>query len=189
MADRGLGSSTDFVHGASASLLRAQGPEARANLLREDLGLFPRGEVATLVDLVVVDELGIRLLRPAPRERIELVRENAHGNRDSYSPDAEEPFLVLPVEAARRNGGVRQPGERDVVEDVVSREAGTLTCEDARDQPVAALVVVEEIGRQPDRRIRQAVHGLRAQPKLEPIADPLLVDELQALESDLLIGR
>src|SRR5499425_3646534 len=90
-----------FVHGASASSLRAQGPEARANLFREDLGLFPGREMAALVDLVVMDELGIRLLRPTARQRIELVRENAHGNRDRHPPDAEEPLPVLPVEAAR----------------------------------------------------------------------------------------
>src|SRR5437867_7366212 len=40
--------------------LATQRPEARANLFREELGLFPRRKVATPVDLVVVDELGIR---------------------------------------------------------------------------------------------------------------------------------
>src|SRR5215813_10959806 len=77
----------------SANSLLAQGPEARANLFREDLGLFPGCEVATLVDLVVVDELGICLLRPTPRERIELVREDTHGNRDSHPLTPKNPFL------------------------------------------------------------------------------------------------
>ena len=41
-------------------LLRsAQGPEGRSELGCEQLGLFPGGEVAAAVDLVVVDELGI----------------------------------------------------------------------------------------------------------------------------------
>ena len=31
---------------------------------------------------VVVNELRIRLFRPAPETRIEFVREDAHGNRD-----------------------------------------------------------------------------------------------------------
>ncbi len=34
-----------------------------------------------------------------------------------------------------------------------------LSRKDTRDQPVAALVVVEEKGRQADRRIRQRIHG------------------------------
>ncbi len=40
---------------------------------------------------------------------------------------------------------------RDVVEDVVAREALGLSVEDARDELVAARVVIEEIGRQADR--------------------------------------
>jgi len=34
-----------------------------------------------------------------------------------------------------------------------------LSRKDTRDQPVTALVVVEEKGRQADRRIRQRIHG------------------------------
>ena len=40
---------------------------------------------------------------------------------------------------------------RDVVEDVVAREALGLSVEDARDELIAARVVVEELGRQADR--------------------------------------
>src|SRR5215470_10985764 len=103
-------------------LLYAQRLEASSNLLREDLWLFPGRKVATLIDLVVVDELGECPLRPTTRGRIELVRKDAHGDRDGDALDAEIRKLVLPVEAGRRKSRVRQPGERDVVEDVVSRE-------------------------------------------------------------------
>src|SRR3982074_574016 len=39
--------------------------ERRAHLLAEELGLLPRGEVATLVDLVEVDDVRVRRLDPA----------------------------------------------------------------------------------------------------------------------------
>jgi hypothetical protein len=57
--------------------------------------------VTALVELVVVDELGIRPLRPAPRRWIELVGEDAHGNRDGDAFGIEIPFApVLPIETA-----------------------------------------------------------------------------------------
>ena len=44
----------------------------------------------------------------------------------------------FPIEASRRDPRVRQPVERDVVEDVVSRQALLLAVEDARDELIAA---------------------------------------------------
>ena len=76
----------------------AQRPEPRANFFGEELRLLPGGEVAALVELVVVDQFGIRPLRPAPRGWIELVREDAHGNRDGDALGVEEAQLVLPIE-------------------------------------------------------------------------------------------
>ena len=71
-----------------------------------------------------MNEFGIRLLRPAPRSRIEFVREDAHGNRDGDTFGIEIPFApILPIETGARKRSVRQPGDRDVVEDVVAREA------------------------------------------------------------------
>ena len=52
----------------------AKRPEARADLFREQLRLLPGRKVPALVDLVVVDEIGIGLLRPTLRHLIELVR-------------------------------------------------------------------------------------------------------------------
>ena len=66
---------------------------------------------------------------------------------------------------------VRQPRDRDVVEDVVSREAFGLSVKDARDERVAARVVIEEIRRQADRRIRDSVQRLRTEPHLVPVGE------------------
>src|SRR4030095_8589004 len=124
-------------------------PETRSHVLRQELWLFPRREMSAFVVLVVVNELGIRPLRPAPRGWIEFVREDAHGNRDGDALDIEKPEFApkLPIETGARERRVGQPGDRDVVEDVIAREAGGFSCKDACDQIVAARVVIEEIRR------------------------------------------
>src|SRR4029079_6334039 len=97
--------------------------ERRPKIGHEDLRLLPGRKVAAFVGLVVVDELRIGLLRPAPRSLIELLRKGAHGRRDGDVLRGEERELALPVQAGRRDRRVRQPVERDVVEDVVARQA------------------------------------------------------------------
>jgi hypothetical protein len=53
-----------------------------------------------------------------------VVRKDAHGHWHSDAFDTEERRPpVLPVETAARNPRVRQPRDRDVVENVVAREA------------------------------------------------------------------
>ena len=155
----------------------------------EELRLLPGREVTALVELVVVDELGIRLLRPAPRGLIELVGKGAHGDRDGDALRREEGELALPVEARRRDRRVRQPVERDVVEDVVARQALGLPVEDARDERVAARVVVEHPGGQADRRIRDRVQRLRAVRHLAGVAQAVLVEEVELVVRVLLVGR
>jgi hypothetical protein len=86
--------------------------------------------VAAFVELVVMNELGIRPLRPTARAQIDLVR-NAYGNRDGNAFDTEEREFVFPVEAGSGNRRVRQPGDRDVVEDIVPGEAGSFSGKDA----------------------------------------------------------
>ncbi len=117
----------------------AKGAEARPNLFCEKLRLFPRREVAAFVELVVMDELGIRPLCPTPRGCIDLVWKNAYGYGDGDVFRGEKGKLAFPIQTSRRDRRVRQPVERDVVEDVVSRKALSLTVEDARDERVAAL--------------------------------------------------
>src|SRR5207249_6703971 len=67
------------------------------------------------------------LLRPTPRRLGEFIREGAHGHRKLHALRAKEAELVaqvvLPVETGRGNPGVRQPEQRDVVEDVVARRS------------------------------------------------------------------
>ena len=81
-----------------------------------------------------MDELGIRLLSPALRRLVDLVGESAHGDRDLDAPHVEEAagrkiMPGVPVEARRGDRGVRQPVERDVVEDVVPRQPFRLAVE------------------------------------------------------------
>jgi len=98
-----------------------------------------------------MDQFGIRLLSPAPRSGIEFVREDAHGNRDGDAFSIEIPKFapILPIETGARKRRIRQPGDRDVVEDVVARQAFGSSRKDACDQLVAARVVIKEIGRKP----------------------------------------
>src|SRR5262249_53244877 len=99
----------------------AQRLERRPHLGGKEVGLFPGGEVADPVDLVIADEVvGISALRPAPWGLIDLVAEDVGGKRDRDGFGLEEGRLVFPVQPGRGNPGVRQPVHRDVVEDVIS---------------------------------------------------------------------
>src|SRR5437667_7350755 len=110
----------------------AQRFEPCAQLANEEFWLFPSRKVPAFGDLVVMDEFGIRPLCPASRGWIEFVREDAHGNRDGDAFRIEIPFApILPVETGARKRRVRQPGDCDVVEDVVAREALGLSLKDA----------------------------------------------------------
>src|SRR6266516_3614586 len=83
------------------------------------------------------------LSRASPRGDIDLVGKDAHRNRDGDIFGIEKGQLVFPIKPCRRNRRARQPVERDIVEDVVSREALALSVEDARDELVTANVVVK----------------------------------------------
>ena len=97
-----------------------------------------------------MNEIGIRPLCPAPRGGIEFVREDAYGNRngDAFCIEIPEFAPILPIETGAGKRRVRQPGDGDVVEDVVAGEAFGFSLKDACDQLVAARVVIEEISRQ-----------------------------------------
>ena len=99
----------------------AERPEARADLGREQFGLFPRGEVAAPVDLVEVGEGGVGLLDPAVRGPEDLAGEDGEADRDrdlrrSLSGRAGCGLPVLPVLPGGRGPGAGQPVQRDVVE-------------------------------------------------------------------------
>src|SRR5215208_494203 len=118
----------------------AQCPESRSDIFNEQLRLFPGREVSAFIVLVVIDQFGISLLCPAPRRWIEFIRKDAHGNRDRDDAfDSEERGqLVLPIQTRAGNRGVGQPRDRDIVEDIVAREALGLAIKDARDHLIAA---------------------------------------------------
>src|SRR5271169_1412948 len=75
--------------------------ESRAKLGGKELRLFPGGEVTALCDSIVIDQLGIRPLRPVPWGLIELVREDAYANRNGDALGTEKGELILPIEASR----------------------------------------------------------------------------------------
>ena len=93
--------STSATRAQRPSLTMAQRSEARAHFLGEELRLLPGGEVSALGKRVVVDQFGIRPLRPTLRGWVELVRKDAHGDRDADAPDTEE---RLPPCSPNRDG-------------------------------------------------------------------------------------
>src|SRR3954469_24248254 len=106
----------------------AECPERRADLAGEQLGLLPGGEVATLVDLVEVDDVRVARLDPAARRPPDLAGERREAERDRRRRQrlaargrGVRP-VGLPVRAGRRGAGAGQPVQRDVVENVVAGE-------------------------------------------------------------------
>src|SRR5262245_11328656 len=149
----------------------AQRAECRSQLAREEIRLLPRGEVVAPVDFVEVDEVRVGLLGPASRSLVELAGEDADGGRDRRALHVEEAEGVLEVETARRDPGVRHPGHRDVVEDLVRREvANRVAVEPGRDVLEAEGIVVEHPGGERRRRVRQAIQRLRPVAHLDRVA-------------------
>jgi hypothetical protein len=111
--------------------------------------------VAALRELPEVDEVGIGSPGPGLRRGIDLVGEHADDDGQLHALHVEEAGLgrlgVVPVQASRRDRGVRQPVHRDVIDDVVLAESFVRSREDARDQLVAGVVVVEHPGGEADR--------------------------------------
>ena len=62
--------------------MSAQRPERGAELGGEELRLFPRREVAALVDLVEVDQVAIGAPGPCLRGSIDLARKYRDGDRE-----------------------------------------------------------------------------------------------------------
>src|SRR3546814_18352452 len=105
---------------------------------------------------------GLRIgpFRPAARNRVELVWELAHGSRNLDSERLEEVNVVAltanagrrarhclplaPIPGYRRVG---QPGDRDVVQDLVSRQPLRLSIAGPRDPLVTCDVMVAEARR------------------------------------------
>src|SRR5215212_1243377 len=173
---------------SSMSRHSAQRPESQPHLVGEDLRLLPGRKVPALGDLVEMDEIVIREPSPAFWGRVELVRKGGHGNRQGDALGGEEGQLALPVQPSRRDRRLRQPVERDVVEDVVSREALGLSVEDAGDERVAPRVVIEHPGRETDGRVHNRVKRLRTKRHLIGVAQPRLVEKGELVVGVLFVG-
>ena len=112
--------------------------------------------MAALVDFVEVDEVGVGLLCPAARRLILLAGKDGDGNRDGHALHVEKATFVLPVKARRRDPRVRQPVQRDVVEDLVTRQfargarGSVQSRDDCRGGLAVGVVVVEKPGGQAD---------------------------------------
>src|SRR4029453_7267905 len=87
----------------------------------------------------------------------------ANGSRNGDVVVVEEGALVFHIETSAGHARVRQPGEGDVVEDVVPREIAVRLPIDKQfhDVRVAGHVVVDHPGGKGDGRVRQPVQGLR----------------------------
>src|SRR5579862_2396497 len=125
----------------------AERSKRRAKFFAEKFWLFPGGEVPAFGKFVVVNQFGIGFFRPAFWSRIDLIGEDADGDGDFDAAHIKEPATVrnlrgVPIEARRRDASVRQPVERDVVENVVARQTLGLSVEDSGDHLVTADVMI-----------------------------------------------
>src|SRR2546430_4367896 len=77
----------------------AEGSEASPDFFREGLRLFPGRKVTALIELVVMNELGIGALRPAPRSLVEFFGKRADGDRNSNMLRCKKRKLAFPIKA------------------------------------------------------------------------------------------
>jgi hypothetical protein len=127
-----------------------QGPEGCSQLLGEQLGLFPGGEVAALVGLVEVGEVGVGVGDPAAWGAEDLVGEGGEADRQrdlgrslAGRGGTGLGLSAFPVLPGCRGAGAGQPVQRDVVQDVVPGEiARWLPIEEGMGDLVVAVGVV-----------------------------------------------
>src|SRR5258706_14930843 len=90
-------------------------------------------------------------------------------------------MLRVPVKTRRRDRSIRQPIERDVVENVVAAQPLRLAIENAGDHLVAANVVIEYPARKTYRRIDDSVQRLWAIVHFESVAQPVLIEIIEPI--------
>src|SRR5918993_6064413 len=152
----------------------AQRFERRPKFCTKEFWLLPGGEVTALGQAIVVDQVRKGLLGPTARRGVDLVGKGAHRDRNGDTLGREERELALPEETGRRNGRLGQPVERDVVEDVVTRQALRLPVEHPSDELLAGWIMVEHPCGKTDRRILQGVERLGACAHFLRVADTVL---------------
>src|SRR5215831_8754322 len=106
-------------------------------------------------ELVIMNEVDVCLLRPAPRRCIDFVREGTDGDWEFDAPYIEEATFhrklrSIPVEPCGGNSGACQPVKCDVVQNIVPRQSFRFPIEDPCDHFLASCIMVEHPGRQPD---------------------------------------
>src|SRR5262245_48279428 len=122
-----------------------------------------------------MDQFWIGLLCPASRGCVDLIWERAHGGRDRDTFRSENGELALPIETSRRDRRIRQPIERDIVEDVVACQAFGFSVEDSCDQRQAASVMIEHPGGEADRGVCKRVQRLWPVRHLLRVTESVLV--------------
>src|SRR4051812_49246384 len=105
---------------AARNRLLAKRPQACSHLLHEKVGLFPSGEVSAFRDFIEMNEIAVGPLRPASRTLVNFLRKDADSRRNGDAKVLKEAFLELGIQTGRGHPGVRQPRQRNVIEDVVA---------------------------------------------------------------------
>src|SRR6478672_8537363 len=111
------------VVGAALPVSSTQRAEALAQIVYNRLRLLPGSEMPAFRVIPEIGEIGVSLLGPGLRNRVDLGREGADHDGDGLSQGREEGQLVFPVEPRRGYSCPCQPIERDVVADVIARES------------------------------------------------------------------
>src|SRR5688572_3865907 len=110
----------------------ADEPKERSDLVDEEGGLLPGGEVSARGKSVVPAKVGVAPLDHAARRAEHLARENRHAGRHVDAvlveaagvcpSDAVEPSEDLPAEARRRRAGGGEPVQRNVVKQLIASQ-------------------------------------------------------------------
>lgn len=97
----------------------------------------------TLIEPVVVDEVRVSPLCPSTWSFVQLFGEDAHPYRDRDPLGRKELQLTLPIEASGRYPRLCQPVKREVIQNVVLRNAAELSVKHAGNERITACVVVK----------------------------------------------
>src|SRR5258708_12452052 len=102
-------SSNDRMHVVSCRPRSAERSKRGTDLFREKFRLFPGRKVPALVQLVVMDEFGIRPLCPTPRGCIDLVWKDPHRNRVGDVLGVKKRYLFFPIAPTRLHPRIPNP--------------------------------------------------------------------------------